>query len=324
MKKKILKNHKTFKTDEEYYGDKEYVSYSMLKDFNFCEYLFQVKHIDKTFQELREPDYFVYGRAVDTLLTENEEEFGKKFYQATIAIDASKKGELEESLKTLTIELAEKKKLNRGTKGIEDKITTTQEKIKEIEKNGDKTRMTTTVYDHVMTSAKEMKRQKLYQMFEVEKYGRAQEVIALDIQGIKRKGKLDYIYPEKKIIADIKTCAQITKFDPKMYTGQLAYYRELASAKYGIPEEEWDCYIMAVDKHTLYKRSEIFMLSKGLLNNAKENNAIQLKLYYERSNTDFYSPVTAENDFARQEKCMNCAHYQNCEFSLQKNITLIN
>ena len=323
--KKRIKNQKEFKSDGEYYMDTEYVSYSMLRDFKFCEYLFQVKYIDRSFMELKEPDYFVYGRAVDTLLTEKDEEFSNKFYPVDSCVDIQKKTGFEQLLKVKENELSEKKKKGLSVKLLEASIEKIRQKIRKIAEIGTKTQITQRIYEHACSCSEELKRQPLYEMFGVRKGSRAQEIIALKVDGIKRKGKLDYIYPEKKIIADIKTCVNIMKFDPGMYAEQLAYYRELASEKYGIPENEWDCYIMAVDKNILFKRSEIFLLDKPLLDAAKDVNAHNLKLYKEKQKTECYNPVTFDlnDNLSRKEKCMNCHHYPNCTFSIQKEITLV-
>ena len=325
MKIKTKTNLKKFKTDADYYGDTEYISYSMLKNFFYCEYLYQVKYVDKVFEELKEPDYFAYGRAVDTLLTENDTEFSNKFYPVSSNVNISKKATCEALLSSKIKELAAKRKEGKGTKILEASIEKLKQRIQDITEIGNKTQITLKTYEHVQDCATELKRQPLYDMFGVKRGSRAQEIIAQKIGGIKRKGKLDYIYPGKKIIADIKTCANILKFEPAMYADQLAYYRELASEKYGIPEEEWDCYIMAVDKNILYKRSEIFLLNKQLLNTSKDRNAHNLKLYFERKKTGFYNPVTfnPDDNLSRRDKCMNCDHYPNCKFSLQKSITLI-
>ena len=325
MKIKSKSNLKKFKTENGYYNDTEYISYSMLKNFFFCEYLYQVKYVDKIFEELKEPDYFAYGRAVDTLLTENDSEFTNKFYPISASINTSKLNEFRDLLKTKKDELVKKKSKNLGTKILETSIEKLRQRIKKIREIGDKTQITLKTHEHVQGCATELKRQPLYNMFGVKKGSRAQEIITQKINGIKRKGKLDYIYPEKKIIADIKTCANILRFEPELYAEQLAYYRELASEKYGIPESEWDCYIMAVDKNILYKRSEIFLLDKQLLNASKDRNAHNLKLYLERKKTGFFNPVTLNPDdnLSRRDKCMNCDHYPNCKFSLQKNTTLI-
>ncbi len=320
---KIKKNEKRFKNDEEYFADTEFVTNSMLKDFLFCEYLYQVKHVDKTFISPRpgEPDYFVYGRAVDTILTERDGLFDKKFIQVATKIDPEILKELKDKRAEVKKEI--KKKGDKPHKILDAQFKKIEEKISMIKNVSSKTQLTKGMYKDIMASVEELRRQPLYSMFNVKK--RAQEIIALTIDGHKRKGKLDYIYPEKKIIADVKTTANIEKFDPRCYAKQLSYYRDLASEKYNIPRAEWDCYILAVDKVSLFKRSEIFHISDNLLNIAQAENKATLQLFAERIKTGFFNPVTKnEYDYlARRNKCFKCEHYPNCKFALQEDITLI-
>ena len=123
----------------------------------------------------------------------------------------------------------------------------------------------------------------------------------------------------------MKTTANIEKFDATSYAMQLAYYRGLAVAKYGIKAEEWDCYILAVDKATLFKRSEIYHLSAGLLNSAQIEIKAILKEFTEKVKSGFYTPVTKIPSYylARREKCFKCEHYPKCKFALLDDITHI-
>lgn len=320
-----LKNEKVFKTDDEYYADKEYISNSMISDFLYCEYLYQVKHVDQTFEPLKEPIYFIYGRAVDTLLTEEESEFGKRFFPIDRRVDTDKLPMLKESLAELKKEIQDKKAEKKATTMLEKRYAKMEEDIKTLEDVDGKTQITMTDYKHIMETAKELQRQPLYQMFGMREKGTAQEDIVLTIDGHKRKGKLDYLNVEKRIIADVKTTANLIRFDPRDYIEQMSNYRELVSVKYGIPEEEWDVYLLVGDKNTDFKRSEIFLLDKNLMNAAKPERQAVLQLMAERIKTGFYNPVTANQAYwmARREKCMFCDHYRNCQFSLQKEITLI-
>lgn len=323
---KVKKNEKQFDTDEAYYEDNEYITNSILKDFLFCEYLFQVKHIDKTFVSPRdgEPDYFIYGRAVDTILTEPEKTFEQKFIPMEIRIDIESLKELEIE-RDQTIKEAEQKEIEgKPHKMLDIKLAKLYDRIIAIKNIDNKTQLTKAIYKDIMASVQELKRQPLYEMFGVKE--RSQEIIALTIDGYKRKGKLDYIYLEKRIIIDVKTCANLENFDPRNYAGQLSYYRDLASVKYNIDCQKWDCYIAAAGKEAKFKRSEIFHITDNLLNAAQVENKAVLKLFVERVKSGFFNPVTANpaNYLARKEKCFHCEHYPNCKFSLQKDITYIN
>ena len=322
---KMVKNEKVFKTDEDYYSDKEFISNSMLKDYLFCEHFFQVKHIDKSFVSPREgePEYFIYGRAVDTILTEPEGTFEERFIAMETRVNIEQLKDLAIKETELLKEIREKAKENKAHKMLDTSLGKVRDKIKYIKSIGKRTQLSKGMMKDILQSVEELKRQPLYEMFGVKQ--RAQEVIALTIDGYKRKGKLDYIYPEKKIIADVKTTANIEKFDATTYAFQLAYYRDLAVAKCGIKAEEWDCYILAVDKATLFKRSEIYHLSSGLLNSAQIEIKAVLKEFSEKVKSGFFTPATKISGYylARREKCFKCEHYPKCKFALQKDITHI-
>jgi hypothetical protein len=323
----MLKNLKDFKTDGEYYADNEFVSYSMLKDLNFCEYFFESKHLTKIFVDEEEKDYFIYGSAVDTLLTEAPDMFYKRFMLVKAKIDCGDRSQTVEWIAAIKKEIAEKEAAGKPHKLLDDKLVKANEKLGMIDQLGGKIQITETMYKHIKASADELLRQPLFKMFGVGSNGKSQEIISLELEGMKVKGKLDYINVDKKIIADVKTCANIEKFDPRMYAGQLAYYRKLASIKYGIAEEEWDCYILAVDKQTDVKRSEIICLSKNLISAAWFDDLVMLKNYYKLKALGFYQPITerpsAMLEDVRRTTCYKCAFYDQCDFSLQKEISYI-
>ena len=150
----------------------------------------------------------------------------------------------------------------------------------------------------------------------------------MTINGIKRKGKFDYLNVEKRIIADVKTCANIDRYEPRDNAEQLANYRELASKKYNIDYMAWDHYLLVVDKMTNVKRSKIFCLSKDIINEAENSFKEKLTDFVSRKKTGFYTPITEtvednEVEKIRENKCFKCAHYNDCPFSLQKEIEYV-
>jgi hypothetical protein len=323
----MIKNLKVFATDEAYYSDNEYASASMIKDIEFCEFFFESKHITKIFVDEEEKDYFIYGSAVDTLLTEAPEIFAKRFMPVKTKIDCGERQITVKLIEALKAEIKEKENTKKAHKTLDDKLIKLQEKLSAIIQLEGITQITETMYKHIKASADELLRQPLFRMFGVGSSGKSQEIITTELDGKLVKGKLDYINVEKKIIADVKTCANIERFDPRMYAEQLAYYRKLASIKYGIPEKEWDCYILAVDKQTDVKRSEIMCLSKNLIDAAWLDISEKLEKYYRTKEFGFYQPITEKPDAeymdARKTVCYKCPFYNQCDFSLQKEITYI-
>ena len=318
---------KKFINDQEYFADKEYLTHSMIKDFISCEHYFRIKHIDKTFLDNEERDYFVFGSAVDSLLTESEGNFEERFMVLDRKIATDNVEELYNELKETERERDEKLEAGKPVKMLEAKIVKINEKLDKIKEAEGKTQISSTVFGHIHDSVKEMRRQPLYEMFGIGKGGTSQDIICAEINGVKRKGKLDHIDVKNKIIADVKTCADITKFDPRMYATQLYYYRKLASVHHKIDEQEWDCYITAVDKQTHYKRSEVFHLNKNIIDAAGLEIEAIIKQMEDAKALGFYTPATnmagAEIEDARRNKCYKCNYYNECEFSLQKEISHI-
>lgn len=293
----------------------------MLQAFKRCPFFFQEKYLNGNVIEIAK-EYFLYGSAVDCLLTEKDQ-FDKRFLPTDRKIDTDGLKQTKSDLKELDKEITEKQLNEKPYKSLQDKKEKLMETIKKMEEAGEKEQITAAVYRNILDSVSELERQELYKMFRVEEM--SQEIITIEACGDMpaRKGKLDYINVGRKIIADIKTTANLTTFKPREYCQQLAYYRELAAVKHGISEEEWDCYLLVVDKSAEFKRSEIYHISKFLLDIAKEENHELIKRLMECQKLGFFMPCATGNIEARREKCFFCDHYPNCPFSIQKQITEI-
>ncbi len=293
----------------------------MIRAFQQCPFLYAEKYINGNVEEL-EHDYFLYGSAVDCLLTEKER-FDSRFLPVDRRVDTTSLPEIQKELSELDKEICAKQLEKKPCKGLQDKKEKLSEAIKKMESAEGKDQITLSLYQNVLDSVSELERQELYRMFNVKDM--AQEIITLDAAGDMpaRKGKLDYINVKKKIIADIKTTANITTFRPRDYCQQLAYYRNLASIKYGVPENEWNCYLLVVDKSDKFKRSEIYFISNDLLDIAKQEYEAAIIEIQRCKESGFFSPCTENNQEARREKCFNCDHYSKCPFSIQKEITVV-
>ena len=250
----------TFETDEAYYGDKEYLSNSMLKDFAECQHKFKMKHVTKKVVFEDKP-YFLIGRALDTLITEGADKFEQKFEVVT----RRKKG-------------AERQQLTAGD------------------------------YDLVLTMLTEVLRQPLVKKLKMTP-SKCQEVVAMEIDGVKRKGKLDYFDKNKKIIMDLKTTANLLTFNPMMYAMQLAYYRQLIRAKYGI---ECECHLFAVDKRKPKCRSQYYIYSKEVLDDWEMKINTYIEEYQKAKQSKKYSgPIS-------RHRCFDCELYPTCPLAKQK------
>lgn len=314
-----------FKNDQEYFADSEYLSNSQLKDFEHCEFLYEGKHLTKIFIDEEERDYFTYGSAVDCMLTEPEGTFEQRFFPIDRKVDVSEADSLPEAIEILKKDIAAKEAEGKPHKMLDDRLVKMEEKLAQMKDLVGKTQITITMFDNVNKSAQELLRQPLYKLFGVNDGKGSQKILTGKISEIKVKGKLDYLNVDKKVIADVKTVSTMEKFNPKIYARQLAFYRRLAADKYNTETNDWDCYLLVVDKGTYAKRSEIFYVAKHIIDQAEVELLEQIIKFKIAKEAGFFTPITEKADVlnARKDKCFTCAFYNQCQFSIQKEITMV-
>jgi len=304
---------KIFKNEKEYYDDITFISASMLSAWRLCPHFFQVKYVDRTYIE-PERDYFVFGKAVDTLITEPET-YKDRFItvERTVNIDGIEeiKQELTVVQRDISVRAAEKKPV----KALENKLESLIEKLSQIEAVKDRDQLTPAVDRDVQECVIELRRQPLFKKFGFLEKGTTQEIIATEIDGFKVKGKIDFLNLERKILADLKTTANIEIFNPKMYLSQMAFYQWLVEKQHGI---KCQVFIPAVDKKIDNKRSAIYLISDALLEAAMIENMTMLGHLDEQRKSGFFTPIDGihNNRFA-------CPDYKNCPFALQKEVIYV-
>lgn len=296
--------------EKEYFQDYEYVTNSQIKDFEFCPFLYLEK--SRGAVKKYEKPYFTYGKAVDCILSGRELE--EEFY-----IGAGKESsviELEEKIEKKKDQISNHAK--GGTMTMLNDLAKYEAQLEELQKNEGKTRLTPTEYEHILATAKEIKRQPLYKAFDS---CENQVILKTEIDGIKVKAMLDKLSREDKIICDDKTTANMTTFDPEMYFQQLAWYRMLVREIYNI---ECHCYLSVGDKNATFKRSTLFFLSPGRLDYQEElNKELMMRLNEAKKNNDFKPRTEIDGEEARDRYCFRCDNYSECEFSKQKNFVII-
>ena len=294
-------------TEKNYYQDTTHISQSMLKDFKMCPYYYKRRNIDKDFKQ-EGKDYFVYGQAVDTLLTEGEKAFDRQF-----AIVDRKISDVQSQIDSLNHELKEKQtKLHEDgkepTASQAKRFSIIGERLIELDKLKGKEQLNPSMHKGVMGCITELERQPLF-----EKYGmtasKTQEIITAEFKGIKIKGKLDYIDHERQIIMDLKTTANLTTFDPQMYVKQLAWYQWLVELKYG---KTYQVHIIVVDK-TEYHRSNFLLYSDGTLMGGRMEMMGNLMELEEAISKGFPLP-----DELFEQDLHGCPVYATCKYGIRK------
>ena len=303
----IIKNIEKFKNSQEYFADTSYITNSMLRDFMFCNYYYKCKHIDKIVEEIPR-DYFIYGSAVDAILSgENIED---KFFVGTAPKESVE--ELREYIKIIENEMKERKE--NGKKALKsqlDKLDKFNEKIENTQGIKGKTAITSTVLGHIVGTAKEIISQPLYEAFSG---ANSQTIIATEINGIKVKCMLDKLDLKNGIICDDKTTANMKKFDPEMYLQQLAWYRKIVREVHNI---NCDCYLAVGDKMSGFKRSSLYYITPEKLNYQEIINQALLEEFLKAKKDNKYLPCVIGRPDLRVEQCFNCSYYINCKFSKQ-------
>ena len=309
---------KIFKSESEYFADYKYLTNSHLLYFMKCPYFYLQKRKGNVEEISR--DYFIYGSAVDKILSGEDPEksfFIGKAPKESVAI-------LEEGKKCILDDIAERKRTGKtpaNKKPLKTQITKLEKyqdniaKAKELE---GKIKITSTVFGNVMDTANEMKSQPLYEAFSG---ADPQTILATEIDGVKVKCMLDKLDLKNGIICDDKTTANMNTFDVEMYMQQLAWYRKIVREVHGV---EADCYLAVADKYSDYKRSSMYHITKSRLDYQEAINKGLLKELVEAQKKNEFPPCTEiRGEEARVDTCFDCDFYKDCPHSRQKNFIVI-
>lgn len=125
-------------------------------------------------------------------------------------------------------------------------------------------------------------------------------VIETKISGFNVRCELDGINKERQMIEDIKTTANITKFDPMDYVFQMAFYQMCHEE---ISMERYAAQLYVVDKNSVVSRSASFIFSPVTLFSERGRILDALMQLKEAEDTGIYLPA---ND---QMTLFNCPYY---------------
>lgn len=299
--------------DKNYFEHTELLSYHSIRDFTKCEFLYAERKAGKVARIDR--SYFVFGNAFDSYLTGD---FSQKFIvgkdpKKTREQLVNARAKAEESRRKYEgrTDKRSQEALGKAIRMIEE----IEAREMEIDDHSDKEAITDTVFGHIEASVKAMERQTL-----MERFPRSaetnQQIIVTEIAGKKVKGKLDYFHKGNKIIVDYKTTAQMAKFNPMMYAGQLAWYRMLAKAAFDI---SCDCYLAVVDKDANIKHAYFYQFADETLDAVEPELLAAVERIKEAEEVGIFEP-TAFRDI---RECFSCDHYGNCPFVIQKDPEII-
>lgn len=123
-------------------------------------------------------------------------------------------------------------------------------------KESDKIQLTNTHTRTINALAKEFKENSMFTQ------NPKKLALEIDFEGFKLRGELDDFDKDKQLIKDIKTCANITTFNPDFYLIQMSFYQWLVEEKFGI---KCDALLEVVDKYTYFSRSRAILYTKQTL-----------------------------------------------------------
>ena len=107
-------------------------------------------------------------------------------------------------------------------------------------------------------------------------------------------------FDENGVIRDVKTCANITKFDPKFYVFQAAFYHFVVEEVTGL---KCDVLLDVVDKHDGFARSARWDYSRATLEAERGDIILTLEKMKEAMEINFFLP---SND---QAVLFECEYY---------------
>jgi len=212
--------------------NRDFISSHKLKLFKEDEWSYFLKYVQEipepTFGE-RKADYFIIGQAVDDYLTHGKEWWDEHYVEVTTTVT-----DVEEKIVEIEATMEETK--NKETKTYLNLV----EKLKSLKNLNGKIQLTRAENRTILQIIGEHQENSLF----AKRYTKA--VLTATIEGFPPlRGELDHFDKEARQIRDLKTCADIERFDPANYVFQMAFYHLLAEEAEDV---RCDVYLDVVDK----------------------------------------------------------------------------
>lgn len=160
------------------------------------------------------------------------------------------------------------------------------EEVARRSKKSDKIQLTGAQYAQVERLWDEFRSQPLYNSKPVKK------IIEWEFSGLKLRAELDDFDKEKRQIRDIKTCANVSTFNPESYLLQMSFYQWLIEETAGI---KCEAMLEVVDKYTYFSRSKPILYTKGTLDAHRGVILEALEDMKLAKEAGWYSPATSRN-----------------------------
>lgn len=260
------------------YKDTSRVSPSSLRSFNDCPYYYWAKRVAGFWRD--EPkDYFDVGSGADSLIIEGIDHYLKHF---EVVDRRTEKLRLDAEERSVTL------------------LTPKQDEI-------------------IRHMYKELNRQPLFDRFKAEGWEKqvwkeTDLIDEFDNSKLHVVSKLDYLHKKAGIIADLKTTANLSTFNPSSYALQMGFYHDMELL---IDKIDCQVFIIAVDK-TDNTRSRIYMFSPDTITQGK----IQMRMAIERLKACREEDAWLKQDLD-DDKPHECPTYDTCPYAIQKRIFIV-
>lgn len=276
------------------------ITSSKLAAFEFCQYLYFLQYEKEVVPE-KQTDPMLFGTAFDDFHSYGEEEWNKKYIVVDRKIDPE---ELHEKV------------VAKNAQHEKAKTPATKEKylaeLKELEKRVGVIQLPKSMGEKLERCNTEAARQPLWK-FDREK---AQVEIIVDYKGEKLKCTIDQLRLDEEIICDVKTSGAIhillTKFREK-YIRQLTFYQLLVELKHD-KKCSGELQVATTEDPSHFVK---FSLSKEGLNDQRGSVLESLDALIAAKRRGIFT-AQPQDLLNRTEKCFNCAAYNVCPHSIQK------
>jgi len=122
------------------------------------------------------------------------------------------------------------------------------------------------------------------------------KVIEYDWSGVRLRAELDDYRPEERIFCDMKTCSNLTNFDPEDYVFQFSFYQWLLEETEG---EKYQCLAEVVDKYTHFSRSIPYLYTKQTLEARRGEILDAIEAYKQAKESGLWLPCNDPKELLR-------------------------
>jgi len=157
---------------------------------------------------------------------------------------------------------------------------------KRLGKTENKVEITNSIADMVGQLALEYRLNSLFPQVPKKK------VITFEYSGLKLRAELDDFLPDQQLIADIKTCANLTTFNPEYYILQMSFYQWLVEETEGL---KCEAQLNVVDKYKYFARSRAYRYTRGTLESYRGNILMALEELKLAKASGIYKSAESEN-----------------------------